>query len=348
MKKHKQFSYRVFIIKNVAILTCITMIFFCVSLVRGDSFFTSSEILKDRKVFGSQDSRFAEVDAELEYHFQPETDININTEVQEVEHVDFSDIDLSLLNDVGYQKSKLYIVDSRTDIRQGDINAEQLMNMDLKIDTKKDGPKILIFHTHSSEGYIDSDMSTLEGGIVGIGDELENILESRYGIEVLHHKGRYDVDQNGNSKITGAYERMEPDIRKILEENPSIEMVIDLHRDGVREDVRLVENINGKDCAKLMFFNGLCKIVKDGTLQQTPGLSNPYIDENLALSMQMQLAAEKMYPILTRKIYLNAYRYSLHMCPKSMLIEVGAQTNTYEEAKNSMSYLADVLASVIL
>ena len=62
---------------------------------------------------------------------------------------------------------------------------------------------------------------------------------------------------NGKGQITGAYERMEPPIRKILAEHPSIEVCIDLHRDGVGDSTRLVTNINGRPCAQVMFFNGL-------------------------------------------------------------------------------------------
>ena len=77
-------------------------------------------------------------------------------------------------------------------------------------------------------------------------------------------------------------------------------------------------------------------------------LPNPYIADNQALSFQMQLAAEEYYPGLMRKIYLKGYRYNLHMKPKSMLIEVGAQTNTLQEAKNAMEPLANILALVLL
>ena len=76
-------------------------------------------------------------------------------------------------------------------------------------------------------------------------------------------------------------------------------------------------------------------------------LENPYIEDNLALSFQMQLAAAEYFPTLTRKIYLKGYRYNMHLCPKSMLIEVGAQTNSFEEAKNAMEPLAFVLHKVL-
>ena len=76
-------------------------------------------------------------------------------------------------------------------------------------------------------------------------------------------------------------------------------------------------------------------------------LANPYIEDNLALSFQMQLAAAEYYPGLTRKIYLKGYRYNLHLKPKSMLVEVGAQTNTFQEALNAMEPLSDILGLVL-
>ena len=115
----------------------------------------------------------------------------------------------------------------------------------------------MIFHTHAHEGFADSDMSKgLSEGIWGAGEELKRILEEEYGIGVLHDDGQYDM-VNGKGQITGAYERMEPPIRKILAEHPSIEVCIDLHRDGVGDSTRLVTNVNGKPCAQVMFFNGL-------------------------------------------------------------------------------------------
>ena len=76
-------------------------------------------------------------------------------------------------------------------------------------------------------------------------------------------------------------------------------------------------------------------------------VSNPYILDNLAFSFQAQVLANEYYPGLTRKIYLKAYRYNMHLCPKSMLVEVGAQTNTLEEAMNAMEPLADIIDKVI-
>ena len=97
--------------------------------------------------------------------------------------------------------------------------------------------------------------------------------------------------------------------------------------------------------AQIMFFNGLCRTTSQGELSHLP---NTFLADNLALSFQMQLTAAEYYPGFTRKIYLKGYRYNMHLCSKSMLVEVGAQTNTFAEAKNAMEPLADILARVLM
>lgn len=273
----------------------------------------------------------------------PET----NGEENNSKQVHISEEELNNLNDFSFIRQNYYIIDSRTDLVESDVNPKEFLERDFSIDESTDGPKVLIFHTHSSEMFADSDPAKgISEGIWGAGERLKEILEEEYGIEVLHDTGRYDV-VDGKTQITGAYERMEPAIRDILAKNPSIEVVIDMHRDGVNEDVHLVTEQNGKQCAKIMFFNGLCRLNNNGVLESISYLPNPYLNDNLAFSFQMQHTANELYPDFTRKIYINAYRYSLHMMPKSLLIEVGAQTNTKEEVYNSMEILGEILAEVI-
>ena len=255
--------------------------------------------------------------------------------------------ELAKMKDLAYLKSNYYIVDSRTALLSGDVEPESALSLDLTIEKTKQEPKILIFHTHIHEGFADSDMSKgLSEGIWGAGEELKRILEEEYGIGVIHDTGQYDM-VNGKGQTTGAYERMEPPIREILRKYPSIEVCIDLHRDGVPESTRLVTEVNGKPTAQVMFFNGLCRLNKNGTPQAISGLENPYVKENLAFSLQMKTAADRLFPGFSRKIYLNAYRFSLHFMPRSTLVEVGAQNNTKEEAWNAMAPLAEVLAKTL-
>lgn len=254
---------------------------------------------------------------------------------------------IAQLRDFSYLKS-LYTVDSRTAFIEGDINVDEALAMDFSIKQTTKEPKILIFHTHTSENYSDSDMSKgLDEGIVGVANELERILEEDYGIGVLHHVGVYDV-VNGVGQRTGAYERSGPAVEEILKQNPSIEVVIDLHRDGVPDNVRLVTEVDGKDTAQVMFVNGICRLNTNGHAEPVSWLENNYIKENLAFSLQMRTLGEQEYPGLMRKMFLNPYRFILHYAPRSALIEVGAQTNTKEEAKNAMKPLAKILAEVLL
>jgi len=191
----------------------------------------------------------------------------------------------------------------------------------------------------SQEGYADSVQGDAGTSVVALGAELARVLQEKHEIQVMHHAGCYDVPDHAK-----AYSNALPNIEQILRENPAIEVVIDLHRDGVPSTTRLVTEINGKPTAQIMFFNGLSRTSSQGNLAYLP---NPYIEDNLAFSFQMQLAADEYFPGFARKIYLKGYRYNMHVMPKSMLVEVGAQTNTFAEAKNAMEPLADLLALVL-
>lgn len=243
------------------------------------------------------------------------------------------------LMDYDYLVQNFYRIDRTTTISSDQLNAAELLAKDLTINTDAGGPVILIYHTHSQEGYADSDR-TEAMTVVGLGDYLATLLQEIYGIPVLHDRGQYDLPSRDS-----AYSKAEPAITQILKDNPSIQVVIDLHRDGVAEGTRLVSQVNGKDTAKIMFFNGLSRTTANGDISYLP---NPYIQDNLAFSLQMQLAAAELYPDFTRPIYLKGYRYNMHLCPKSLLVEVGAQTNTFAEAKNAMEPLAHLLAQVLL
>lgn len=243
------------------------------------------------------------------------------------------------LNDFDYLVQNFYQVDSTTTINADQLNAETLLGKDMRLSHDASTPQILIYHTHSQEGYADSVAGDPSTSVVGLGDYLTEILTEQYGLNVIHHKGEYDVEDRDH-----AYSKAGPALEQLLAENPSIEVVIDLHRDGVPEDTRLVTNVNGTDMAQIMFFNGLSRTTSLGDIDY---LYNPYIEDNLAISLQMELAASEYYPGFARRIYLKGYRYNMHYCPKTMLIEVGAQTNTVQEAMNAMVPLADILNKVL-
>ena len=251
-------------------------------------------------------------------------------------------LSMEKLSNMDYLVSNFYTVDSVTYLNDGDLDAAQMMSVDLKIHGETEGPKVLIFHTHSQEAFADSD-GTSATSIVGVGGFLTQLLNETYGIETLHHEGVYDL-VNGKLDRSEAYEQAAPEIRQILQQYPSIEVVIDLHRDGVKETTHLVTEIDGKTTAQIMFFNGMCRTRTNGDLTS---MQNPYIKENLAFSMQMKIAAETFYPGFTRRNYIKGYKYNMDLMPKMLLIEAGAQTNTVEEVKNAMVPLAALLNYVL-
>ena len=252
------------------------------------------------------------------------------------------DLSIERLRDFEYLTSNLYTIDSSTMIGPEQLNVDDLLNRSMKIDQSTGGPKILIFHTHSQEEFADSIPGDPSTSIVGVGEYLTQLLNAD-GIETLHDSGVYDII-NGKLDRSRAYENAESAVRPVLEANPTIEVAIDLHRDGVNADTHLVTEVNGKPTAKIMYFNGLSRTRTNGDIAY---LYNPYIQDNLAFSLQMQIASEQYYPGFARHIYLKAYRYNLHLLPKSLLIEAGAQTNTVEEMKNAMEVLERTLKRVV-
>lgn len=235
--------------------------------------------------------------------------------------------------------SAFYAVDSTTMIGSDQINSESLMKPDVTISKEAPGPQILIYHTHSQEDFADSVPGDSSTTIMGAGEKLANVLTNQYGYSVLHHTGEYDVESRDD-----AYAKSLPAIEQVLSDNPNIQVVIDLHRDEVKEDRKLVVDVDGRPTAQFMFFNGLSRTKKTGNLDY---LENPYQAENLAFSFKMQVASNEFYPGITRRIYLKGYRYNMHLKPRTLLIELGAQTNTVEEIMNAIDPLAHILSLVL-
>ena len=209
-----------------------------------------------------------------------------------------------LLADQQALLNRFFVVDPNTSVLSGEIDGSTLLGKDLTLPENAEGPQILIYHTHSQETFADSRPGERADTVIGLGDDLQELLEKQYGYEVLHITEAFDI--NGSK--------------------------------------RLVTEINGKPTAQIMFFNGLSRTKESGELTSLP---NPYQAENLAFSFQMEYEAEQYYPGFSRCIYLKGYRYNLHLRPRSVLLEVGAQTNTVEEVKNAMGPFSDILHKVL-
>ena len=249
-------------------------------------------------------------------------------------------IDLTQLKDYETLVRNFYVIDANTMAGSDQLSVEKLLGMDMMLSPAEGAePQILIYHTHSQEAFADSTPGDVNTGIVGVGEYLTQVLTEQYGYRVLHHTGQYDVETRDN-----AYSRALPAVEQILAENPSIQVVIDLHRDEIAEGTRLVTDIQGRPTARFMFFNGLSRTRKTGDIDY---LVNENQEANLAFSFQMQLKAAEYYPGLTRRIYLKGYRYNMHLRPRTLLVELGAQNNTMEEARNACDPLAHILNMVL-
>ncbi|MDD3796815.1 MAG: stage II sporulation protein P [Lachnospiraceae bacterium] len=249
---------------------------------------------------------------------------------------------MAQLEDFNYLLNNYFIVDADTVPEEEQMNVDALLSHDLSLEKNPEVPQILIYHTHSQETFLDSVEGNTDDTIIGMGAYLASLLEHTYGYQVIHDTGVYDL-VDGVLDRSAAYDYAREAIEPILEENPTIEVVIDLHRDGV-EGKHFVTDINGKQTSQIMFFNGLSR---SSSGQDIDYLYNPYTEENLAFSFQLQLAAEKNYPGFTRNIYLKGQRFNLHFRPRSLLIEAGTQLNTVEEERNAMEPLADILNQVL-
>ena len=246
------------------------------------------------------------------------------------------------LTDYNILTTEYYNIDSKTYISKNELNGEYLAGKDMSIDMSENGYQVLIYHTHASEAFADSDGS-IEDTIVGTGEYLAELLNKRYGINVYHDTTVYDM-AGGTLDRSLAYDYAREGVKKILEEHPEISVVIDLHRDGVADDVHLVTEVNGKPTARIMFLNGISRTREQGNLDY---LKNTYIEDNLAFSLQLFLTAKANYGDYMRKLMVKSYRYNLDLRGRSLLVEAGAQTNTCEEAKNAMEPLAAVLYKVL-
>lgn len=214
------------------------------------------------------------------------------------------------------------------------------------LDFSGDGPKILIVHTHASEAYTQEPGFTYEPSdtlrtqdetrsVIRIGSEIARILEDA-GIETLH-----DTTHNDYPSYDGSYARMQTIIESYLAQYPSIQMVLDVHRDAVEDragfPAALAANIDGEDYARLMFVVG----TDEG------GLAHPRWQENLANALKLQALVNRSAPGLCRDIDLRTERFNQHETDGSLLCEFGASGNTLSQALRTARVFAGALVSFI-
>ncbi|WP_105619810.1 stage II sporulation protein P [Vallitalea okinawensis] len=275
----------------------------------------------------------------------------VNIQEEDMVHIDPFAYTEEQLHDIDFLLKNFYSIEPKLDVTIDDFDVDYFLSKDTTIDVHSKDPKIMIMHTHSQEAFIDSRPGEESDTIVGVGEELANILRNEYGINVIHNKTQYDM-KNGEFDSGNSYDRVDQQMPILLEQYPSVEVVLDLHRDGIPEQYHLLTEVDGKPTAQLMFVNGLSKRKdQDGVTRAITSLPNENLKDNMAFSLQMQMKSMELYPTispsLTRKIYIKPYRYSTYLKPLSLLVEVGAQNNTVEEAKNAVEPLAKILYDVL-
>ncbi len=214
-------------------------------------------------------------------------------------------------------------------------------------DAETHSAQVLIIHTHATEcyetealGYYDPDKSgnslDSEIGVIKVGQALKTALEAR-GIGVIHDTSTFDYPS-----YSGAYLRARERIEKILDSNPQIQMVIDLHRGIIQQTggarVKPTVEINGEKAAQIMLIAG-CDA--DGSL----GFEN--WEDNLSIALRVQEKLGLSAPSLARPLSLEARKYNFDMTRASFAVEIGTDVNTVEECTRSAQVLAKAIADAL-
>lgn len=226
-----------------------------------------------------------------------------------------------------------------------DIQSALAKPVSLSVENKAE-PTVLIFHTHTTEsyemlnlGWYTADYVTRSDdparNMVRVGTALCEELE-KMGIGVIHDTQIHDA------KYTGAYDRSRASIEKIMQENPSIKVVIDVHRDAIKQSdgtrVKPTATVNGKKAAQIMIIAGC----EDGKVTSFPSW-----EENLTFALRLQEIAETEYPGLMRPILFSARKYNMDVTPCSVLLEMGSDSNTLEEAEYSGRLIGTALGKLV-
>lgn len=225
-----------------------------------------------------------------------------------------------------------------------DIKALLNQGSDLTI-YDKSKPTVLIYHSHTTEAYslldtgyyISSDARSNNSArnMVRVGDDLAAYLEKQ-GFNVIHDRTIHDKD------YTKSYDNSRATIEKYLEQYPSIEVTIDVHRDDItysnKTKVKPTAKINGKKAARMMIISG-CEYNRVKNF--------PDWEENLKFDLQVQNKVNELYPGLMRPILFSERKYNMYETHYSFLLEVGTDANTLDEACYSARLFGNALGQLL-
>lgn len=194
-------------------------------------------------------------------------------------------------------------------------------------------PRVLIYHTHTSESYVpvsgNTHLHNGRGDIVRAGETLAALLNQKYGIKTLHCDTIHDF-----YPFRDAYKRSEETVKALLQEHPGLEVLLDLHRDatpGLNHKVA----IKGKTAAKIILVVGSDRL----------GLPHPDWEKNFHFANSLLAVMDQLYPNLAHGVILAEARYNQHLHPQSVIVEFGDDQSTWDEVAYSLELFAEVLAT---
>ena len=219
-----------------------------------------------------------------------------------------------------------------------------------KINLSGTEPRVLIYHTHTTEAYTPTNKYPyIECGewrtrqndrnVVALGEKLAKLLSETYGIVALH-----DTTDHEPPKLDTSYERSLITMRRYKEQYPTITLFIDLHRDAYGSSAAGTKDfvtVDGKEVARMMFVVGTGKGATGTGYGEMPDFA-----ANFALAKKMTERLAQYHPNLMRDIRVKNGRYNQHVSSQCLLVEVGHNANTFEQALNAVELLAQAIADV--
>lgn len=218
-------------------------------------------------------------------------------------------------------------------VNKTSIDIQEILEERIDLSVSKDKPSVLIFHTHTTETYQILDRGFYETGFMTrTKDESQNMVRvgkeicaeiEKAGYKVIHDKEIHDLSYNG------AYEHSRKRVEEYLKKYPSIQIVLDIHRDAIQQNdgskIKPTATIQGKKAAQIMLISGCQE--KGNPIENFPDWRY-----NLTFAVHLQNQLEKMFQGITRPLYFCPRKYNMNLSHCSLLVEVGSDANTLEEA----------------
>lgn len=303
-------------------------------------------ITKDEIIKNASNTVQADTSSDSNSDLDFDTDYAVKDKSTDIDHTGEQSY---LVTECLYRESNMsygnFYVKNETDLS---IDLSSFLNADLPYELEDTTePQVLIVHTHATESYMEEDVGYYyesfyprdtddNYNVVRVGEAIAEKL-TQAGIGVAHCTEHHDDPQ-----YYGAYDNSAESILEYMEKYPTIKIVLDIHRDSITTDegekIKPTFVYNGQKAAQIMIMCG----------NDNYGYYDfPDWEQNMSLAVKLQSVAETKYPGMTRPLYFGNFMYNMNLAPGSLLIEVGTDANTLEEAVNSGELLGDVIATVL-